>query len=84
MRNNKEDQKMRMLEHKEACLTLLRFAVKFSEVAKKYQGRSLKIQPQTSFDLNGLKNGPSKHFERSLKSMHLFQRFMRGMNHKYW
>ena len=26
----------------------------------------------TTFDLNGLKNGPSKHFQSSLKSMHLF------------
>jgi hypothetical protein len=35
-----------------------------------------------SYDLNGLKNGPSKHFERSLKPMHLFQRLMGGMNRR--
>ena len=64
------------------CLTFSRLSVKFLELSKKFQGRSLKIQPQTSFDLNGLKNGPSKHFESSLKSMHLFQRLMDAMNCK--
>jgi hypothetical protein len=39
-----------------------------------------KIQHQSSFDLNGLKHGPSLCFKNSLKSMHLFQRLMEGMN----
>ena len=43
-------------------------------------GRSLKIQPRLSFDLIGLENGPTLHFKNSLKSMHLFQRLMGGMN----
>ena len=64
--------------HTEVCLTFSRLAAKLSELSKKIQGHSLIIRPQTSFDLNGLKNGPSKHFERSLKSMHLFQRLLGG------
>ena len=62
--------------HTEVCLTFSRLAAKLSELSKKFRGHSFKIQPQMSFDLNGLKNGPSKHFESSLKSMHLFQRLM--------
>ena len=49
--------------HTEVCITFSRLAAKLSEVSKKSQGRSLKIQPRTSFDLNDLKNNPSKHFE---------------------
>ena len=49
--------------HTEVCLTFLRLAVKLSELFNKFQGHSLKIQPQKSFNLNGLTNGPSKHFE---------------------
>ena len=48
----------------------------------KFRGGSLKILSQMSFDLNGLKNGTAKHFENSLKSMHLLQRLMRGMNRR--
>ena len=58
---------------------LLDHAASF-ELSKTFRGCSLKIQPQTSFDLNGLKNGSAKHFESSLKSMHLFQRLMEAMN----
>jgi hypothetical protein len=44
----------------------------------------LKLQPQNStlIVLNGLKNGPPKHFKNSLKSMHLFQRLWGGMNRR--
>ena len=54
-------------------------AVELSELAKK----KIKVaafnleRPLTSM---ASKNGPSKHFESSLKSMHLFQRLMRGIN----
>ena len=41
---------------------------------------SLKIQHRSFFDLNGLKNGPTKHFENSLKKLHFFQRLRGGMN----
>ena len=54
-------------------------AAKLSEMITKFQGLSLKIQHQSSFDLNGLKDGPSLYFKNSLKSMHLFQRLMGGM-----
>ena len=50
-----------------------RLAADFSDLPKKFWGRNLKIQPQTSFDLNNLKNGATKYFENSLKSMHFFQ-----------
>ena len=63
--------------HTEVCLTFSRLAATLSEMIT-----NLKIQHRTSFDLNGLKNGPSKHFERSLKSMHLFQRLIGGMNRR--
>ena len=68
--------------HTEVCLTLSRLAAKLSEIITKFQGHSLKIQPRLSFDLNGLKNGPSKHLKNSLKPIHLFQRLMGGMNCK--
>ena len=41
----------------EVCLTFLKLAAKFSELSKKFQGRSLKVLPWSSFDLKGLKNG---------------------------
>ena len=66
--------------HTEVCFTFSRLAAKLSEMIAKYQGRSLKIQHQSSFDLNGLKNGTRKYFENSLKSLHLFQRLMGAMN----
>ena len=66
--------------HTEVCLTFSRLAAKLSEMIAKFRGRSLKIQHQLSFDLNGLKNGPTKHFENSLKKLHFFQRLMGGMN----
>ena len=47
----------------------LRLAAKVSELPKKFQGNSFKIQPRTSSDLNGLKHDPSKQFESSLKSI---------------
>ena len=50
-----------------------RLAADFSDLPKKIWGRNLKIQPQTSFDLNNLKNGATQYFENSLKSMHFFQ-----------
>ena len=45
--------------HTEVCLTFSRLGAKFSGTIAKFQGRSLKIQHQLSFDLNNLKNGPS-------------------------
>ena len=55
--------------HTEVCLTFSRLAAKLSEMITKFQGRSLKIQHRLSFDL---KNGPTKHFENSLKKLHFF------------
>ena len=40
----------------------------FLSYLKKFKVAALKFKPWTSFDLNGLKKGPSKHFEISLKS----------------
>jgi hypothetical protein len=39
-----------------------RLAAKLSEMIAKFRGRSLKLQPRLSFDLNGLKNGLPKYF----------------------
>ena len=66
--------------HTEVCLTFLRLGAKISGTIAKFRGRSLKIQHRSSFDLNDLKNDPSLYFKNSLKSMHLFQRLMGGMN----
>ena len=46
----------------------------------KFQGRSLKIEPRSSFDLNGLKNSTRKYFENSLKLFQIFQILMGGKN----
>ena len=62
------------------CLTFSRLVATLSDRVKQFRGWSLKIQPWTSFDLNGLKKSPSKHFESSLKLIHLFQRLMGAMN----
>ena len=45
-----------------------------------FQGHNLKIQHRTFFYLNGLKNGMTKKFENSLKSMQIFQILMGDMN----
>ena len=66
--------------HTEVCLTFSRLAAKLSEMITKFRGCSLKIQHWSSFDLNGLKNGPSLHFRHSLKPTHLCQRLMEAMN----
>ena len=66
--------------HTEVCLTFSRLAAKLSEMIEKFRGRNLNDLRSQPFDLNGLKNGPSLHFKNSLKSMHLFQRLMGGMN----
>ena len=66
--------------HTEVCITFLRLAAELSELAKKIMKLQPQVQPRTSFDPNGLKNSPFKHFESSLKSMHLSQKFMRGMS----
>jgi hypothetical protein len=55
-------------------------AAKLSEMITRFRGCSLKIQHQSSFELNGLKNGTRKYFENSLKSMQIFQILMGGMN----
>ena len=72
--------------HTEVCLTFWRLAAKLSELAKKIPGRSLKIQPLTFFDINGLKNGPTKHFESSLKqwicSKDWWELWIAGRDHK--
>ena len=66
--------------HTEICPTFLRLAAKLSEIITKFRSRSLKIQHESSFDLNGLKNGHTKYFKNSLKSMHFFQILMEGLN----
>ena len=77
LRNNKKDkEKLWNYLSYRGLPYFLRLATKISELAKKFGGRSPKIQPRMSFDLNGFKNGPSKHFERTLKSMHFFQRLI--------
>jgi hypothetical protein len=45
----------------------LRLAAKLSEMIAKFQGWRLKIQPWSSFHLNGLKNSMRKYFGNSLK-----------------
>ena len=74
--------------HTEICLIFSRLEAKLSGTIAKFRVRSLKIQHQSSFDLNNLENGPSLHFKNSLKSMHLFQRLMGGINCRspwnYW
>ena len=57
-----------------------RLAAKLSGMITKFQGRSLKIQHRSSFDLNGLNNGTQNYFKHSLKSMQFFQRLMGAMN----
>ena len=59
--------------HTEVCLTFSRLAAKFSDMIGKFRGRSLKVQPRWSFDLNGFKNGTRKYFENILKSFQIFQ-----------
>ena len=66
--------------HTEVCLTFLRLGAKLSGTIAKFKGCSLKIQHRLSLELNDLENGPSLHFENSLKSMHLFQRLIGGIN----
>ena len=61
-------------------MTFLRLAAKLSEMITNFQGCNLKIQNRTSFDLNGLKSGLTKFFEKSIKSMQSFQILMGGMN----
>ena len=53
-----------------------RLAADFSDVT------IYKIKPQTSFDLNHIKNGATKYFENSLESMHFFQRLVGGIAYK--
>ena len=51
----------------------------FNQVAKYQMAISVyvfKLQPSISFDLNGLKNSSTKHFENNLKSMHFLQKLM--------
>ena len=71
---------MHYLTLTEVYLTFSRLAAERSELAKKFRGRNLKIQHQMSYDHNGLKNGATKNFENSLKSMQIFQILMGGMN----
>ena len=66
--------------HTEVCLTFSRLAAKLSGMIAKFRGCSLEIQNGLSFDLNGLKNGPSLHLKNSLKSIDLLQRLMGAMN----
>ena len=70
------NQNFAIVSHTEACLTFSRLAAKLSEMITNFRGRNLKIQHWTSFDLNGLKNGSTKNFENSLKSMQTFQMLM--------
>ena len=71
------DQNFGTICHTEVCLTFSKLAAKLSKLSKTFRGQA---QPRTLFDLNGLKNGLSKHFDSCLKSMHLFQRLMGAMN----
>ena len=66
--------------HTEVCLTFSRLAAKLSEMIAKFRGHSLKIQPRSSFDLNGLNNSTRKYFENSLKSFQILKILMGGMN----
>ena len=58
--------------HTEDCLTFSRLAAKLSEIITNFRGRNLKIQHRMSFDLNGPKNGQTKHFQNRLKSICFF------------
>ena len=77
------NQNFKTVCHAEACLTFSRLAAKISETIDKFQGRSLKIQHPSSFDLSGLKKGTRKYFENSLKSMHLCKRLIGAMKRRY-
>jgi hypothetical protein len=55
-------------------------AAKLSDLAEIFRGCDLKIQHRKSFDLSGLKNGATKIFENTLKSMQIFQMVLGGMN----
>ena len=74
LRNNKRqiNQNFGTICHLEFCFTFSRLAAKISEMITKFRGLSLKIQPRSSFDLNGLKNGTRKYFENILKSFQIF------------
>ena len=51
----KKNQNFGTVCHTEDCLTFSRLAAKLSEMITNFWCRNLKIQHQTSFDLNGLK-----------------------------
>ena len=61
LRNNK-NQNFRTVCHTEVCLTFSRLAANLSEMITKFRSRSLRIQHQSSFDLNGLKTGTRKYW----------------------
>ena len=58
----------------EGCLTFQRLGEGFFVKEFFFRGQILKIQPQGSFDLNGLINASTKYFKKGLKSMHLSQK----------
>ena len=64
---SKISQNFRTICHTEVCVTFSRLAAKLLELITKFRGQSLKIHYRSSFDLNDLKNGPTKHLENSLK-----------------
>ena len=72
-------QNFKTVYHKKICLTFLSLAAKLSEITTKFQGCSLKIEHWSSFDLNGLKNGPSLHFKKYPQINALCQRLMGAM-----
>jgi hypothetical protein len=42
--------------------------------------RLINVVKASKFNIDRLKNGPTKHFENSPKKLHFFQRLMGGMN----
>ena len=73
------NQKFGSICHTEVNLTFLRLAAKRPEMIAKFQGRSLKNQPWSSFDLNGLNNGMRKYFRNSIKPFQILQILMVGI-----
>ena len=63
------------LEEKQWQETVIHISIQFNLLLskKKNIGQNIKIQPQTSFDLNNFKEGPAKYFENSLKATYFSQ-----------
>ena len=55
-------------------------AIFLLEMGQKQPFICLSKSEKVNKDLNDLKNGPTKHFENSLKSKHIFQELKEDMN----